>query len=101
MSFDLKDKVFMKKVKVILTSLTLVLAIAGVVVAKANEKKRTTYSVAYFQTSGGSWSSVTLASTYFDDQSITTQAALVDNSGINRNLFATQATSIPVKFVRP
>lgn len=91
----------MKKVRIVLTSLVLGLALTGVVVAKANEKKRTTYSTAYYQTSGGAWSTVTLASTYFDDQNINVQAALVDNNGTGRALFATQASSVPVKFVRP
>jgi len=91
----------MKKVRIVLTSLVLGLALTGVVVAKANEKKRTTYSIAYFQTTGGTFSSVTLASTYFDDQNITNQAAIVDNGGVSRSLYASQSTSTPVKFVRP
>lgn len=91
----------MKRIKIALSSLTLMLAVAGVVVAKANETKRTQHSVAYFQKSDATWSSVTLESTYFDDQSITNQAALRDNSGVQRLLYASQATTSPVKFVRP
>lgn len=93
----------MKKIRIILTSLTLVVAIAGVITAKANEKKRTTQFVGYFirSGSGGSavWGSLTGDVDYFDNLSITNQASIKDNGGTNRLIYASQATTTPVKFV--
>lgn len=87
--------------KQILITLTLTTSILGIFIAKANEKKRTTYSVVYFQNSSGGWSSITAQGAFFSDQSINCQAAILDNNCILRNLFATQSSSVPVSFVRP
>lgn len=81
--------------------LTIALAIVSSVMAKESEKKRTTYQVVYFQKSDGTYSSVTFDGPYLEDQSISVQAAIRDNSGVMRLLWATQGISTPVAFRRP
>lgn len=55
MSFDLKDNYFMKR---IITCLAIVVAVAGVVVAKANESKFASQASAVFYTNGSSTTSL-------------------------------------------
>lgn len=87
----------------LLTILCLLLAVTGVIGARKVEKKRTTSNTAYFRKCSDNtvWISVTVCGNHFDDQNITTQAALRDNSGVARLLYLTQNTTTPVKYVHP
>jgi len=92
----------MKKINALLTCLTLIFAMTGVVAASANKKKRSTFSTAYYVgCTTGTYYSVTLDYNLFDDQGITTQAALKTSTGTYRALWKTQASGTPVKFVCP
>lgn len=87
----------MKKIKIALTCLTFALALTGVVVAKANEKKRTTYSVGYVS-SGGTFYSITLQSTDFTDVGATptNQARILNGATGGKPIFADQALTTRV-----
>lgn len=83
-------------------SLTLALSFLAVIAARSNDKKRSTSSVAYYQTcSGSGWHSVTLDGNYFDDIAVTSQAALRLNDASMRVLWKTQATTTQVKYSCP
>jgi uncharacterized protein YxeA len=92
----------MKKVKIALTSLTLVLAIAGVVVAKANESKRFAQSSAFYQDTAGNWKSITANNsvTPFEGQTAT-QAFIQDKNGNAVLLYLSAGTGSPAQFVKP
>jgi hypothetical protein len=97
LSFDLKDYYFMKRIKIVLTSLTLALALTGVVVAKANEKKRFNQLAAFFQKSGGGWGELDGDAAYFSTS--VSHAAIINDDGNNPiQLYATAATSTPISF---
>jgi len=90
----------MKKVKIALTSLTLMLAVAGVVVAKANEAKRLLQTQVFYQDSNNNWRSITASSSQFQ-ASTGNQAAILDNSANQVLLYTSQSTSNPAEFVKP
>jgi hypothetical protein len=69
----------MKKIRVALTCLTFALAVVGVVVAKANENKRTTSATGYVSSSS-TFYSITLQSTDFNTTGATsTNQAIIVN----------------------
>lgn len=92
----------MKQFRIGLVSLTFVVSFTGVVIAKMNGQKRTSFDTAYYTGCvDGGWHSVILDDLLFDDQGITNQAALRTSSGSLRALWKTQQASIPVKFLCP
>lgn len=76
----------MKRIKIALTGLTLALALTGVLVVKANEKKRTTTKTGFFSNSAGTVT-ITVDKFVFDDASITTNASIKDNTGTDIQIF--------------
>jgi ABC-type lipopolysaccharide export system ATPase subunit len=91
----------MKKIKLALTSLTLVLAITGVVVAKANEKKRALTTIAYVQRTAGTFMQLTAQDNVFDAQGSSTAAKIVDKFGNQIPIYISQSTSAPALFQKP
>lgn len=76
----------MKRVKFAVTALTLALALTGVVVVKANEKKRATTTIGYFQNAAGTIQ-ITLDAPRFDNTSISTTTKIIDNNNNQRQIF--------------
>lgn len=76
----------MKRVKYALTGLTLALALTGVVVVKANDKKRATTTIGYFTNSAGTIQ-ITLDAARFDNTSITNTAKIINNNGAQIQIF--------------
>lgn len=91
----------MKQIKFGLSCLTFVLAAMGVLAAKANEKKRATYTVAYYSDSFGNPHSVTLDNAGFDDTSVSNQAEIKDCNGTSVLLWATVSFTVAVKICIP
>lgn len=79
-----------------------ILAISAFAAAKATDKPRVAVNTAYYQSTSGTWRSVTLDYSMFEAlNSWDEQAALRDNGAVLRLLYATQGTSTPVRFDCP
>jgi hypothetical protein len=98
----LKDKVIMKKIRIVLTSLTFALALTGVIVAKANEKKRLTQNTVFFLDQvGTTWYSLSVPSSAVFSQSAGSGSIISSTNNGNIHLYASQSTSDPADFTQP
>jgi len=92
----------MKRIKIALTGLALILAVSGVVVAKANEKKRLLQTTVYFRNiANDTWFSLQASSSVFDQKSGGTTATIASDNNGAITLYASQSLTDQAKFVQP